>query len=90
MDRFREEKQLASYVGLVPMVRDSGEVIHNGLITRKGNKIARTTLFQDDLVLLKQKTIKNEWEDTKQVIIDVLLNKLYNDDTLIENYKLKE
>ena len=34
-----------------------------------------------------QKAIKNEWEDTTQVIIDVLLSKLYKDDTLIEKYK---
>ena len=55
IERFKAEKQLASYVGLVPRVRDSGEVIHHGRITRKGNKIARTTLVQDALAMLKQK-----------------------------------
>ncbi|RKX69450.1 IS110 family transposase [candidate division TA06 bacterium] len=55
IERFSEEKQLASYVGLVPRVRDSGGVIHHGRITRKGNKIARTTLVQDALAMLKQK-----------------------------------
>jgi predicted glycosyltransferase len=34
-----------------------------------------------------QKAIKNEWEDTTQVIIDVLLSKLYKDESLIEKYK---
>jgi predicted glycosyltransferase len=35
-----------------------------------------------------QKAIKNEWDDTTQVILDVLLSKLYNDDALIEKYKM--
>jgi predicted glycosyltransferase len=35
-----------------------------------------------------QKAIKNEWEDTTQVIINVLLSKLYKDESLIEKYKL--
>ncbi len=55
IERFPSEKHLASYVGLVPRVRDSGEVIKHGRITRQGNKIARTTLVQDALALLKQK-----------------------------------
>jgi predicted glycosyltransferase len=37
-----------------------------------------------------QKAIKNEWDDTTQVIIDVLLSKLYNDESLIEKYKMEE
>ncbi len=55
IERFPSEKHLASYVGLVPSVRDSGEVIKHGRITRRGNKIARTTLVQDALAMLKQK-----------------------------------
>lgn len=55
IERFPSEKHLASYVGLVPKVRDSGEVIKHGRITKKGNKIARTTLVQDALAMLKQK-----------------------------------
>ena len=37
-----------------------------------------------------EKAIKNEWDDTTQVIIDVLLSKLYNDESLIEKYKNTE
>lgn len=55
IERFPSEKHLASYVGLVPRVRDSGEVIKHGRITKNGNKIARTTLVQDALAMLKQK-----------------------------------
>jgi len=36
-----------------------------------------------------QKAIKNEWDDTTQVIIDVLLSKLYKDEGLIEKYKME-
>ena len=36
-----------------------------------------------------QKAIKNEWEDTTQVIIDVLLSKLYKDESIIEKYKME-
>jgi transposase len=55
ISRFPNEKHLASYVGIVPRVRDSGETIKHGRITRQGNKIARTTLVQDALAMLKQK-----------------------------------
>ena len=55
IERFPSKKHLASYVGLVPSVRNSGEVIKHGRITRQGNKIARTTLVQDALAMLKQK-----------------------------------
>lgn len=55
IERFPSEKHLASYVGLVPRVRDSGETIKHGRITKNGNKIARTTLVQDALAMLKQK-----------------------------------
>ena len=37
-----------------------------------------------------EKAIKNEWDDTTQVIIDVLLSKLYSDDSIIEKYKMEE
>jgi len=35
-----------------------------------------------------KEAIENEWEDTTQVIIDVLLSKLYKDESLIEKYRL--
>ncbi len=33
------------------------------------------------------RTIKEEWVDTTQVILDILLGTIYNDNTLIEKYK---
>ncbi len=67
IERFPSEKHLASYIGLVPRVRDSGEVIKHGRITRQGNKIARTTLVQDALAMLKQKngTLKGFYNSVK-------------------------
>jgi predicted glycosyltransferase len=48
-------------------------------------------IIEDDIKKETEYTIrnaiKNEWEDTTQVIIDVLLSKLYKDESLIEKYK---
>ena len=55
IDRFETEKQLASYIGIVPSVRNSGGEIKHGRITKKGNRIARTILVQNALSLLKCK-----------------------------------
>ena len=46
---FKESRQLASYFGLVPTVRDSGGKQNHGKITKRGNKIVRTYLVQDGI-----------------------------------------
>lgn len=55
ISRFSSEKSLASYVGLVPKVRDSGETIKHGTITKKGNVMARTILVQNAWAMVKSK-----------------------------------
>lgn len=47
---FRNSGKLASYFGIVPRVQNSGDSHHHGRITRKGNKLARTTLVQCVLI----------------------------------------
>lgn len=47
---FHSAKQLAAYIGIVPRVSDSNETVHHGRITKRGSKIARTTLVQCALI----------------------------------------
>ena len=47
---FADEGKLASYFGLVPRVSNSNETERSGRITKKGNKLARTTLVQCALI----------------------------------------
>lgn len=55
ISRFPSEKALAAYIGLVPRVRDSGESINHGRITKKGSSLARSILVQNAWALLKCK-----------------------------------
>ena len=50
---FKDEKALASYFGIVPRVYQSNQTLHYGRITKRGNKIARTTLVQSTLVAIR-------------------------------------
>jgi len=47
---FADEHKLASYIGIVPRVSDSNEKVSHGRITKRGDKLARTTLVQCSLV----------------------------------------
>jgi len=47
---FSDSGKLASYFGIVPRVQNSGETVSHGRITKKGNKLARTTLVQCSLI----------------------------------------
>lgn len=47
---FSDSGKLASYFGIVPKVQNSGETVSHGRITKKGNKLARTTLVQCSLI----------------------------------------
>ncbi len=44
--RFREEKQVASYAGMVPTVRDSGDSTWRGGITHQGRVLLRVAMVQ--------------------------------------------
>lgn len=50
---FESEKKLASYFGIVPRVKDSNETEHHGKITKRGNKLGRTTLVQCSLIAMR-------------------------------------
>jgi transposase len=47
---FESADKLAAYFGMVPRVSQSNETDHRGRITKRGNKLARTTLVQCSLV----------------------------------------
>lgn len=50
---FPNEGKLASYFGIVPRVNNSNETERSGRITKRGNKLARTTLVQCALIAMR-------------------------------------
>jgi transposase len=50
VEDFPDPAHLAAYFGMVPRVNNSNETERHGRITRRGNKLARTTLVQCALV----------------------------------------
>lgn len=50
VEDFADEGKLASYFGIVPRVANSNESFRSGRITKRGNKLARTTLVQCALI----------------------------------------
>jgi transposase len=47
---FPDEGRLASYFGIVPRINNSNETERSGRITKRGSKLARTTLVQCTLI----------------------------------------
>ncbi len=47
---FPDEGKLASFFGIVPRVSNSNETMRSGRITKRGSKLARTTLVQCSLI----------------------------------------
>ena len=50
VDDFESADKLAAYVGIVPKVSQSNDTDNRGRITKRGNKLMRTTLVQCTLV----------------------------------------
>lgn len=50
---FETPDKLAAYFGIVPKVSQSNETDHRGRITKRGNKLARTTLVQCTLIAIR-------------------------------------
>ena len=50
---FPSRKQLDSYFGIVPKVRNSGDTRRHGHISKQGSKLGRTTLVQCTLVAIQ-------------------------------------
>ncbi len=53
VDDFPDADKLAAYVGIVPKVSNSNETEHHGRITKRGNKLMRTTLVQCTWVAIR-------------------------------------
>ena len=53
VDDFESADKLAAYFGIVPRVSQSNETDHRGRITKRGNKLARTTLVQCTLIAIR-------------------------------------
>lgn len=58
--RFRDAKQVRSYLGLVPREHGSGEKQHRGRISKAGNSRARSLLVGAAWALLRRKTPKTQ------------------------------
>jgi transposase len=50
---FASADKLAAYVGIVPRVSQSNDTDHRGRITKRGNKLMRTTLVQCTLIAIR-------------------------------------
>jgi transposase len=105
INKFKSPKKLASYIGIVPRVNQSGEKEKHGRITKHGNRLARATLVQCTLVAINYSNylkkfyskIKVKKGSGKAIIATAhkLLNIIY--DTLknkwvfedFKNYKIK-
>lgn len=58
---FADEGKLASYFGIVPRVSNSNETERSGRITKRGNKLGRTTLVQCALIAKRYSTYLNRY-----------------------------
>jgi transposase len=66
VEDFADEEKLASYFGVVPVVKQSNETERHGRITRSGSKLGRTTLVQCTLVAIRHSPyLKQFYERTK-------------------------
>lgn len=61
IDDFANYKKLLSYLGTVPVVRNSNETIKHGGITKKGNAALRGNLVQSALVSIKKNNKLNNF-----------------------------
>ncbi|HET7412563.1 MAG TPA: IS110 family transposase [Pararhizobium sp.] len=53
IDDFETADRLAAYLGIVPKVSQSNETDNRGRITKRGNKLMRTTLVQCTLIAMR-------------------------------------
>ena len=61
VDDFPSRKHLDSYLGMVPRVSISNERVHYGRITKRGNKLGRTTLVQCTLIAIRYSDYLNNY-----------------------------
>jgi len=58
---FETEDKLAAYFGIVPRVSQSNDTDHRGRITKRGNKLVRTTLVQCTLIAIRYSGYLNSY-----------------------------
>jgi transposase len=61
--RFRSEDKLASYCGLVPRVKQSGNSIHYGHLTKSGNSLLRWGFIEAAQVAIRYNPELKHWAD---------------------------
>ena len=64
IEDFRSAKQLAAYIGIVPRVSNSNDMVHHGRITKLGSKIARTTLVQCSLIAKRYNSYLHDFHES--------------------------
>ena len=63
MSRFGGDfKRFASYLGIVPKVRDSNKTVHRGKITKHGPQELRTAFVQVAMGIIRQPQNTSEWK----------------------------
>lgn len=55
---FASSKKLVGYIGLAPSVRDTDKTIRHGHITKRGDKILKTTIVQATLIATARKMVE--------------------------------
>ena len=60
VEDFPDANKLAAYVGIVPKVSNSNDTQHTGKITKRGNKLMRTTLVQCTLIAIRYSGYLNQ------------------------------
>ena len=53
IDDFATSDKLAAYIGIVPRVSQSNDTDNHGRLTKRGNKLMRTTLVQCTLIAIR-------------------------------------
>lgn len=61
VEDFPDADKLAAYVGIVPKVSKTNETVHHGRITKRGNKLMRTTLVQCTLIAIRYSGYLNSY-----------------------------
>lgn len=64
---FEDEGKLAAYFGIVPRVSNSNETERSGRITKRGNKLARTTLVQCSLIAIRYSSYLKRFYERKKL-----------------------
>ncbi len=76
LERFDRSREVASYVGLVPRLNHSGEHVHQGRLTKRGNRELRWVLGQWAVRLLIRNGPARAWAAARMTSRGVHKNKV--------------